>query len=208
MDGHGFKARIWFSISFAGLFQSIFPSSLVIFEQNVALLSFCGIGERIPFSISFNAKGSINAATWASFIESFSVLSYLSIATRFIRYIGPWSSFSSSFIMEIPVLSSPFRSVSWIGDAPLYRGSREGWMFMQPCFGKSNNSFGISPPYATTRIASGLSSLMVFMKFLSIFFGWWTFSPNFSASILTGGGVIFLLSPGLSGCVTTEVISK
>ena len=109
-------------------------------------------------------------------------------------------------MIAMPVSSSPFSRASWIGDAPLYFGSRDGWMLMHPCLAKFNKLFGINSPYATTIITSGLSFLIVSISVLSIFSGCRVFSPSSFAAVLTGGGVITPLFPGLSGWVTTACI--
>ena len=51
--------------------------------------------------------------------------------------IGPASSFSTSFIIEIPVSKSPFIKVCSIGAAPLHLGKRETCKLIQPYLGIS-----------------------------------------------------------------------
>lgn len=89
MDGHGFKALIWFTIFSAELLKSIFPFSFDIFLQNVAKESFWGIGQRMLFAMSLRTKGSITAAISESFFEREAWVSDWSIGTLFITKIPP-----------------------------------------------------------------------------------------------------------------------
>jgi len=72
-------------------------------------------------------------------------------------------------------------------------------MFMHPYFGRLRSSFGISPPYATTIIASGAASVISCINAASIFSGWLIGSKSSLAAVFTGGGVSLFLFPGLSG---------
>ena len=85
-----------------------------------------------------------------NFFSSVNLLSSGSILTLNDETISPASKSSDNLIIDIPLLSSPFRSADWIGDAPLYFGNIEKCTLIDDIFGNSSNQDGIIFPYAIT----------------------------------------------------------
>ena len=68
------------------------------------------------------------------------------MGVSFCRITSPASSSFAIYMMETPVVSSPFRMAQLMGAAPRYLGSRDEWTLIEPYLGASRMSSGRMRP--------------------------------------------------------------